>query len=79
MANYYVVHDEGAWGVKLEDRRYVARDLGSFERAKREAIRLAINNRRGVTVNAKGGYTRYSMSAAEVRDKYGDKRWTPAT
>jgi len=79
MKNYYVVFDNGGWGVKLEDSRYIARSVGSQKQAKRKAIRLAIKNNRGVTVNAKAGYTRYSMSAREVKDKYGDERWTPAT
>jgi hypothetical protein len=75
--NYYVVYDEGSWGVKLEGGRYVERSKPSQKAAKRSAIRYGLRNNRGVTVNAKDGYTRYSMSYQELKDKYGDKRWTP--
>ncbi|MEF8939619.1 MAG: hypothetical protein V5A22_07210 [Salinivenus sp.] len=78
MRSYYVVKDEGEWGVKLEKGRYIERGSGSFKQAKRKAIRLALNNGRGVVINDAGGFTRKNMSAREVEQKYRDRRWTPA-
>lgn len=75
---YYVVKVDGSWGVKLEGGRYIDRDAGGFKQAKRRAIRLGLNNRRGVVINDADGFTRKNMSFDEVRDKYGNKRWTPS-
>jgi len=76
--SYYVVQDEGNWGVKLEQGRYVERNSGSFKRAKREAIRLALRNSRGVVINDADGFTRRNLQPDEVEDKYRDRTWTPA-
>jgi len=76
--SYYVVKDEGEWGVKLEQGRYVERGSGSFQRAKRKAIRLGLRNGRGVVINDADGFTRKNMSPKEVEDKYRDRTWTPA-
>jgi len=76
--SYYVVQDEGNWGVKLEQGRYIEKQSGSFKRAKRKAIRLALNNGRGVVINDADGFTRKNMSPKEVERKYRDRTWTPA-
>jgi len=64
--------------VKLERGRYIERNSGSFKRAKREAIRLALNNGRGVVINDADGFTRKNMSPQEVEEKYRNRTWTPA-
>jgi hypothetical protein len=68
--NYYVIYEDDQWKVKLEQGSVVSANHRSQSGAKREAIRLAKRNNRGITVNAKGGYTRYSVEADEIDDKY---------
>jgi len=63
--NYYVIHEDEQWKVKLENGPVLSTHR-SQKAAKREAERLGRNNDRGVTVNAKEGYTRYSKSADEL-------------
>jgi hypothetical protein len=63
--NYYVIHEDDSWKVKLE-RGAVISTHRKQSAAKREAERLARKNNRGVTVNAKAGFTRYSKSKDEV-------------
>jgi len=63
--NYYVVKKDGTWKVKLERGPYLSTHR-SQKAAKREALRLARNNNRGVTVNAAAGYTRYSIGKDEL-------------
>lgn len=64
--NYYVIFEDEQWKVKLEKGAVVSANHRTMQGAKREAERLARKNGRGVTVNAKDGYTRYSKSADEV-------------
>jgi hypothetical protein len=64
--NYYVVHEGDEWKVKLEKGAIVSANHRTMKGAKRKAERLARKNNRGVTVNAKDGYTRYSIPAEEV-------------
>lgn len=64
--NYYVIYEGDEWKVKLEGGRVVSAGHRKQKAAKREAERLARKNNRGITVNAKAGYTRYSKSADEV-------------
>jgi len=68
--NYYVIWEDEEWKVKLEQGRVVSANHRSQSGAKREAIRLAKRNNRGLTVNAKEGFTRYSVEADEIDDKY---------
>jgi len=68
--NYYVIWEDEEWKVKLEQGRVVSANHRSQSGAKREAIRLAKRNNRGITVNAKDGFTRYSVEADEIDDKY---------
>jgi hypothetical protein len=63
--NYYVVHEGDRWKVKLENGPVLSTHRKQSA-AKREAERLARRNDRGLTVNAKAGYTRYSKGAKEV-------------
>ena len=63
--NYYVVKKDGQWKVKLESGPYLSTHR-SQKAAKREALRLARNNNRGVTVNAAAGYTRFSIGKDEI-------------
>jgi len=76
--SYYVVKNDGNWGVKLEQGRYIERKSGSFDKAKRKAIRLALKNGRGVVINDADGFTRKNMSPKEVENKYRERTWTPA-
>jgi len=64
--DYYVIYEDGQWKVKLENGRVVSARHRKQSAAKRKAEKLARKNNRGVTVNAKAGYTRYSKSADEV-------------
>ena len=66
MRNYYVIYEDDQWKVKLEQGAVVSAGHRTQKGAKREAERLARKNNRGITVNAKDGYTRYSKSADEV-------------
>jgi len=68
--NYYVIWEDDQWKVKLEQGAVVSSNHRSQKGAKREAIRLAKRNNRGITVNAKEGYTRYSVEADEINKKY---------
>lgn len=63
--NYYVMHENGEWKVKLERGRVISTHK-SQSAAKRKAEQLGRRNNRGVTVNAKAGYTRYSKSPDEL-------------
>jgi len=63
--NYYVIHEDGKWRVKLEKGRVVSTHRKQA-RAKQEAERLARKNNRGVVVNAKEGYTRYQIGKEEL-------------
>ena len=64
--NYYVIYEGNEWKVKLEAGAVVSANHRTMQGAKREAERLARKNGRGVTVNAKDGYTRYSIPPEEV-------------
>lgn len=64
--NYYVIFEDDEWKVKLEKGPIVSANHRTQSGAKREAERLARANNRGITVNAKAGYTRYSKPADEV-------------
>jgi len=64
--NYYVIHENDEWKVKLEEGAVVSANHRTMKGAKRTAERLARRNNRGVTVNAKAGYTRYSISKDEL-------------
>jgi hypothetical protein len=64
--NYYVIFEDDEWKVKLEQGRVVSANHRTQKGAKRKAEKLARKNNRGVTVNAKGGYTRYSIPKDEV-------------
>ena len=64
--NYYVIFEDDEWKVKLERGAVVSANHRTQKGAKRKAEKLARKNNRGVTVNAKAGYTRYSKSADEV-------------
>jgi len=66
MRNYYVIFENDEWKVKLEKGRVVSAGHRTQSGAKREAERLARKNGRGITVNAKDGYTRYSKGPDEV-------------
>ena len=66
MRNYYVIFEDDEWKVKLEKGAVVSAGHGTQAGAKREAERLARKNGRGITVNAKAGYTRYSKGPDEV-------------
>jgi len=55
--NYYVIHEGGEWKVKLEDGPVVSSGHRKKTGAKRKARRLGRKNNRGVTINAKDGYT----------------------
>jgi len=55
--NYYVIYEDDEWKVKLEKGRVVSSGHRKKSAAKREAKRLARKNNRGVTINAKAGYT----------------------
>jgi hypothetical protein len=68
--NYYVIYEDDQWKVKLEQGRVVSSNHRTQNGAKRQAIKLAKRNNRGLTVNAKDGYTRYSVPAAEVAQRY---------
>jgi len=68
--NYYVIWEDEQWKVKLEKRSVVSANHRTQKGAKRKAIQLAKRNNRGITVNAKGGYTRYSVEADEIDQKY---------
>jgi len=63
--NYYVIFEDDEWKVKLERGAVVSANHRTQKGAKRKAEKLARKNNRGVTVNAKAGYTRYSMEADE--------------
>jgi hypothetical protein len=64
--NYYVIYEDDQWKVKLEKGAVVSAGHRKQKAAKRKAKKLARKNNRGVTVNAKEGYTRYSLSPEEV-------------
>lgn len=64
--NYYVIFEDGEWKVKLEDGPVVSAGHRKQKAAKRKAEKLARKNNRGVTVNAKAGYTRYSIPPEDV-------------
>jgi hypothetical protein len=64
--NYYVIYEDGEWKVKLEKGRIVSAGHRKQKAAKRKAEKLARKNDRGVTVNAKEGYTRYSIPPEDV-------------
>jgi hypothetical protein len=64
--NYYVIHEDEEWKVKLERGRVVSSGHRKLSGAKREAKRLARKNNRGVVVNAKDGYTRYQIGKEEL-------------
>jgi hypothetical protein len=64
--NYYVIYEGDEWKVKLEAGRVVSAGHRKMKGAKRKAMQLARRNDRGVTVNAKEGYTRYHISPEEV-------------
>jgi hypothetical protein len=64
--NYYVIYEDDQWKVKLENGPVVSANHRKQSAAKRKAEKLARKNNRGVTVNAKAGYTRYSKSADEI-------------
>jgi hypothetical protein len=64
--NYYVIHEDDEWKVKLEQGRVVSANHRTMKGAKRKAKRLARRNNRGVTVNAKAGYTRYHIDKEEL-------------
>jgi hypothetical protein len=63
--NYYVIHEDGSWKVKLERGRVISTHR-SQSAAKRRAEELGRNNGRGVTVNAREGYTRYHKDPDEL-------------
>ena len=63
--NYYVIFDDDEWKVKLERGAVVSANHRTQKGAKRKAEKLARKNNRGITVNAKAGYTRYSKEADE--------------
>ena len=63
--NYYVIFEDDEWKVKLERGAVVSAGHRTQKGAKRKAEKLARKNNRGVTVNAKAGYTRYSKEADE--------------
>jgi hypothetical protein len=64
--NYYVIHEDDQWKVKLERGRVVSANHRTQSGAKRKAKQLARRNDRGVTVNAKGGYTRYHIGKEDL-------------
>jgi hypothetical protein len=64
--NYYVIHENDQWKVKLERGRVVSANHRTMKGAKRKATQLARRNDRGVTVNAKGGYTRYHIDKGDL-------------
>ena len=64
--NYYVIFEDDEWKVKLERGAVVSANHRTQKGAKRKAEKLARKNNRGITVNAKAGYTRYSKSPDEV-------------
>lgn len=64
--NYYVIFEDDQWKVKLEKGRVVSAGHRKMKAAKRKAEKLARKNGRGVTVNAKAGYTRYSIPPEDV-------------
>jgi hypothetical protein len=66
MRNYYVIFEDDQWKVKLERGAIVSANHRTQKAAKRKAKQLARRNDRGVTVNAKEGYTRYHISAEEL-------------
>jgi len=63
--NYYVIFEDDEWKVKLERGAVVSANHRTQKGAKRKAEKLARKNNRGITVNAKAGYTRYSKEADE--------------
>lgn len=63
--NYYVIYEDDQWKVKLERGAVVSANHRTQKGAKRKAEKLARKNNRGITVNAKAGYTRYSKEADE--------------
>jgi hypothetical protein len=63
--NYYVIFEDDQWKVKLERGAVVSANHRTQKGAKRKAEKLARKNNRGITVNAKAGYTRYSKEADE--------------
>jgi len=66
MRNYYVIYEGNEWKVKLEKGAVVSAGHRTQSGAKQKAERLARRNNRGITVNAKDGYTRYSKGPDEV-------------
>jgi len=66
MRNYYVIFEDDEWKVKLEKGAVVSAGHRTQSGAKQKAERLARKNGRGITVNAKAGYTRYSKGPDEV-------------
>jgi len=61
--DYYVVYsNEHGWHVKLERGRAVDTSPRKQSTAIEKAKRLARRNNRGVTINAKQGYTRRRIS-----------------
>lgn len=63
--DYYVIYEDDKWKVKLENGRVLSKHRKQ-KRAKAEAERLGRKNNRGVTVNAKEGYTRYRKGPDEL-------------
>ena len=63
--DYYVIFEDDEWKVKLERGAVVSANHRTQKGAKRKAEKLARKNNRGITVNAKAGYTRYSKEADE--------------
>jgi len=64
--DYYVIHENGEWKVKLGGGRVVSAGHRTQSGAKRKAETLGKNNNRGVVVNAKAGYTRYRRGPEEL-------------
>jgi hypothetical protein len=66
MRNYYVIWEDSEWKVKLEQGAVVSANHRTQKGAKRKAKQLARRNDRGITVNAKAGYTRYHIGPEEL-------------
>ena len=61
-----MIFEDDEWKVKLEKGAVVSAGHRTQSGAKQKAERLARRNNRGITVNAKAGYTRYSKGPDEV-------------
>ena len=65
--DYYVVYsDKHGWHVKLERGRAVDTSPRKQSTAIKKARKLARRNNRGVTINAKQGYTRRRIDKENV-------------